>query len=92
MYFTITIFMVGSHVTPGGLRRPNTCGGLLRVKWPLKREEVMLNPVPSSVGLGIKRHSNYFKYQYVFQHILLGVSDKKWGKQKSIVTRDTKLL
>jgi len=51
-----------------------------------------MNPVPPSVGPGMKRHSNCFKYQYVFQHIVLGVSDKKWGKQKSVATRDTKLL
>jgi len=28
----ITTFMVGSHLTPGGLLRPNIQGGLLRVK------------------------------------------------------------
>jgi len=27
----------------------------------------------------------------VFQHIVLGVSDREWGKQKSVATRDTKL-
>jgi len=28
----------------------------------------------------------------VFQHILLGVSDKEWGEQNFVATRDTKLL
>jgi hypothetical protein len=28
----------------------------------------------------------------VFQRIVLGVSDREWGKQKFVVTRDTKLL
>jgi hypothetical protein len=28
----------------------------------------------------------------VIQHILLGVSDKEWGEQKFVATRDTKLL
>ena len=59
---------------------------------PLTRDEVMLNPVPPSVGPGMNWHSNCFKYQYVFQHIVLGVSDTEWGKQKFVMTRDTKLL
>ena len=28
----------------------------------------------------------------MFQHIVLGVSDTEWGKQKFVMTRDTKLL
>ena len=48
---------------------------------PLTRDEVMLNSVPPSVGAGMNWHSNSFKYQYVFQHILLGVSDKERANQ-----------
>jgi len=40
---------------------------------PLMRDEVMLNSVPPSVGQSMNWHSNCFKYQYVFQHIVLGV-------------------
>ena len=58
---------------------------------PLTRDEVMFNSVPPSVGPGTNWLSNCFKYQYVFQHIVLGVSDREWGKQKSVATRDTKL-
>jgi hypothetical protein len=39
----ITIFMVGSHLTPGGLLRPNAEGGLLRVKL---RITVLWGPMP----------------------------------------------
>ena len=28
----------------------------------------------------------------MFQHILLGVSDKEWGEKKFVATRDTKVL
>jgi hypothetical protein len=59
---------------------------------PLTRDEVMLNSVPPSVGQGMNWHSNYFKYQYVFQHILLPVSYRECGKHKFVATRDTKLL
>jgi len=58
---------------------------------PLTRDEVMLNSVPPSVGPGMNWHSICFQYQYVFQHVLLGVSDKEWGEQ-FVATRDTKVL
>jgi hypothetical protein len=59
---------------------------------PLTRDEMILNSVPPSVGPGTNWHSDCFKYQYVFQHILLGVWDREWGEQQFVVTRDTKLL
>ena len=62
------------------------------LNWPLTRDQVMLSSVPPSVGPGMNWHCNCFKYQYVFQLILLGVSDKEWSKQKFVVTWDTKLL
>jgi len=58
----------------------------------LTRDEVMLNSVPPSLGPGMKWHSNCFKYQYVFQNIVLGVSDREWGKHEFAGTWDTKLL
>ena len=58
---------------------------------PLTRGEVMLNSVPPSVGPGMNWHSICFQYQYVFQHVLLDVSDKEWGEQ-FVATRDTKVL
>jgi hypothetical protein len=59
---------------------------------PLTRDDVMSNSMPPSVGPGMNWHYNCFKYQNVFQHFLLDVSDKEWGKQKFVSTRDTKLL
>jgi hypothetical protein len=59
---------------------------------PLSRDEVMLNPVPPSVCPGMNWHSDCFKYQLVFQYILLSVSYREWGKQIFVATRDTKLL
>jgi hypothetical protein len=59
---------------------------------PLTRDEVMLNSVPLSVGQGMNWHSDCFKYQYVFQRSVLGVSYRAWGKQKFVATIETVLL
>ena len=58
---------------------------------PLTRDEVILNSVPPSFGPGMNWHSICFQYHYVFQHVLQGVSDKKWG-ESFVATRDTKVL
>jgi hypothetical protein len=43
----ITIFMVGSHFTPGGILRPKAEGGLLRVKVPALYAPPLVPPVNS---------------------------------------------
>jgi len=47
---------------------------------PLTRDQVMLSSVSPSVGPGTNWLSNCFIYRYVFQLILLGVSDKEVGQ------------
>jgi hypothetical protein len=59
---------------------------------PLTRDDVMLNSVPTSVGPGMNWHFNCFNYQYVFKHVLLGVSNSELGEQNFVATTDAELL